>query len=147
MSDITPRNCDACSAFSSIIAAYAWASSDQSGDLFFADTSVSGGKFCVEWASLLRGVHTLLKAAGEWMTVGSMKSIVQPRQIDPELAESVDLEASAKLTALSQLWESSLGDFDSGDVETLNETLDLLKEASGLVALRSVDLGGVLLAC
>jgi Fungal specific transcription factor domain len=140
MSNITPENCDACFAFSSIIAAYAWASSDQTGDLFFSNTSVSEEKSNVEWISLLRGVYTLLKAAGEWMTNSSMKLILQPSCIDPELARAADPEGSAKLTALSQLWDLSLGKFDVNDVGVLNETLALLNEAYGLVALSSVNL-------
>jgi hypothetical protein len=137
MSNITPQNCDACFAFSSIIAPYAWASSDQTGNLFFSETSFSEENSDVEWVSLLRGVHTLLKAAGEWMASGSMISIVQPRDIDPELVKAADPEVSAKLTALSQLWNSSPGKFNLNDVEVLNETLDLLHHACGLVALSS----------
>jgi hypothetical protein len=135
MSNITPENCDACFAFSSIIAAYAWASSDQTGDLFFSNTSVLEENSNVEWVSLLRGVYTLLKAAGEWMTNSPMRLILQPSYIDPELARAADPEGSAKLTALSQLWDLSLGKFDVNDVEVLDETLALLHEAYGLVAL------------
>jgi hypothetical protein len=139
ISNITPENCDACFAFSSIIAAYAWASSDQTGDLFFSGTSTSEEKVNVEWVSLLRGVYTLLKAAGEWVTSGSMKLILQPRDTDLELARAVDPEGSAKLTALSQLWSLSPGNFDANDVEVLNEALALLHEAYGVVALSSID--------
>lgn len=139
MSNITPQNCDACFAFSSIIAAYAWASSDQNGDLFFSDLSASEENFNVEWISLLRGVHTLLKAAGEWMASGSMKLLLQPRHIDPELARAADPEVSAKLTTLSQLWDSSPGKLDFHEVEVLNKTLNLLHEACGLVASSSIN--------
>jgi hypothetical protein len=139
MSNITPQNCDACFAFSSIIAAYAWASSNQTGDLFFSDTSVSENKSNVEWASLLRGVHTLLKVAGEWMASSSMNLMLQPRHIDPELARAADPEGSAKLIALSELWDSSSGKFNADDVEVLNETLNLLHEACGLVASSDFD--------
>lgn len=139
MSNITPQNCDACFAFSSIIAAYAWASSNQNGDLFFSDLSPSEGKPNVEWVSLLRGVHTLLRAAGEWMTSSPMKLLLEPRHIDPELARAADPEVSVKLTTLSQLWDSSPEKFDLGDVEVLNETLTLLREAYGLVASSSVN--------
>lgn len=139
ISNITPQNCDACFAFSSIIAAYAWASSNQRGDLFFSDTLVPTEKSSVEWVSLVRGVYTLLEAAGEWMTSGSMTLILQPRQVDPKLARAANSEVGAKLTALSQLWESSPERFDTNEVDVLNETLDLLHEACGLVALSSTD--------
>lgn len=139
MSNITPQNCDACFAFSSIIAAYAWASSNQSGDLFFSDSSAAEESFNVEWVSLLRGVHTLLQVAGEWMADGSMRLLLQPRHMDHELARAADPEASAKLTALCQLWDSSPGKLYVHDVEILNNTLALLHEAYGLVASSSID--------
>jgi hypothetical protein len=140
MSNITPRNCDACLAFSTLIAAYAWASSNKTGDLFFSsDTSTSEEKSSVEWASLLRGVYTLLDAAGEWMATSSLKLILHPLPIDPTLAKATDLEVSAKLTALSSLWESSPGNFSVPEVEALKETLALLHEDCGLVMSSSED--------
>lgn len=135
MSNITPENCDACFAFSSITAAYAWASSDQSGDLFFLESSACGD---VEWVSLLRGVHTLLKVAGEWMEGGAMKLMLQPRHLEPELARAMDPEVSDKLTTLSQLWDCS-AHLNLHEVEALNETLALLQEACGLVASSIID--------
>jgi Fungal specific transcription factor domain len=139
MSNITPQNCDACFAFASIIAAYAWASSDQTGDLFILDSSVSEEKSSVEWASLLRGVHTLLKAAGEWMTSSPMRLILQPHHIDPEVASAADPEVCAKLTDLSQLWDASPEKFDFNEIEVLTEALTLLLEACGLVASSSIE--------
>ncbi|ETN44843.1 uncharacterized protein HMPREF1541_09718 [Cyphellophora europaea CBS 101466] len=139
MANITPENCDACFTFSSLVAAYAWASSDQHGNLFFSDAATSETDSSVEWISLLRGVHTLLRAAGEWMTSGPMQSLLRPRQMDPELARVLDAEAIAKLTALSKLWNSTPGKFDSEDMATLNEALSLLREAHGLVASAAVD--------
>jgi len=109
------------------------------GTCFFSDLSASEEKSNVEWVSLLRGVHILLKAAGEWMTSSSMKLLLQPRHIDPEIARAEDPEVSAKLTTLSQLWDSSPGNLDVHDVEVLNKTLTLLHEACGLVALSSID--------
>ncbi|TVY80569.1 Sterol uptake control protein [Lachnellula suecica] len=135
---ITPENCDACFTFSAIVAAYAWASSDQSYDLFFSDAS-SEETSTVEWASLLRGVYTLLKAAGGWMINGLMHPILQDRYVDPELVRAADPEVTANLTALSQLWEKRPENFSSNNVEILNETLGLLKEACGLVALSNTD--------
>lgn len=137
--NVTPQNCDACFAFSAIIAAYAWASSDQAGDLFFSDASISDGKSNVEWVSLLRGVHTLLKVAGDWMADGSMKNILESRSLDPEVCRAADPEAGVRLSALSQLWVSSSDTFDLDDLKTLDETLALLQEAWGLVALSASD--------
>lgn len=138
MTNITADNCDACFAFSSIIAAYAWASSDQTGDLFFPDPSASDGRINVEWVSLLRGVYTLLMVAGEWMTNSPMQSILQPRHINAEQARAADPEVSAKLTELSQLWEPS-GNFDALEAEILDRTLTVLREAYGLAASSSMD--------
>jgi len=139
MSNITTQNCDACLAFSTIIAAYAWASSHQLGDLFFSDASTSEDRSNVEWVGLLRGVHTLLDAAREWMTSSSLKLILHPRPIDPALAEAADPEVSTRLVALSQLWDASSGRFNDIEVEALNETLALLHEDCGLVASSSDD--------
>jgi hypothetical protein len=141
MLNITRQNCDACLAFSTIIAAYSWASSDQKGDLFFSDTSISEEeeRSNVEWTSLLRGVHTLLDAAGEWITSSSIKLILHPPVIDPELAETADLEVSARLTALSQLWDSTPEKFNVIEVEALKETLVLLHEDCRLLGSSSND--------
>lgn len=133
MSNITPQNCEACFAFSSLIAAYAWASSDQTGDLFFSEVASSDEKFNVEWVSLLRGVHVLLIAAGEWMTTSPMQLMLQPRHIDPEIAREINPEVSEKLTKLSQLWEG-VGHLEKNDIDVLGKTLELLHEACGLVA-------------
>ena len=107
--------------------------------MFFSDTSVPEENPNVEWSSLLRGAHTLLKAAGAWMTSSSMKLILRSRYIELEQARAADPEVSSKLTALSSLWDSSPGKFYVNDVEALNETLTLLHEAWGLVALSSID--------
>jgi hypothetical protein len=134
MLNISPQNCDACLAFSTLIAAYSWASSHQTGDLFFSDTSTTEESSNVEWASLLRGVNTLLEAAEEWMTSSSMKLVLHPRPTDPLPAEAADPEVSIKLTALSQLWDSSPEKFNVVEVNALNDTLALLHEDYQLVA-------------
>jgi hypothetical protein len=149
MSNITSQNCDACLAFSTIVAAYGWASSNQTGNLFFSDTPTSEGEPKVEWASLLRGVNTLLETAGEWMTSSSLKLILHPRP-DPKLAEAVDPELSVKLTALGQLWDKLPEKFNAVEVEALNETLFLLHEDYTLVASypdeRQVDIVSIVYA-
>ncbi|KAI9695061.1 MAG: hypothetical protein M1820_008954 [Bogoriella megaspora] len=139
MPNISQENCDACFAFSSIITAYAWASSNQTGKLFFSDSSAPEEEFTVEWVSLLRGVHALLKAAGQWMMDGPMKSLLKPRHIDLESARALDPEASTMLTALRQLWESPHANIDNEDKAALDESLILLQEAYGLIASSSVD--------
>ncbi|KAH8896377.1 hypothetical protein GQ53DRAFT_838529 [Thozetella sp. PMI_491] len=133
MMNLTPYNYDACLAFSTIIAAYTWASSDQTGDLFFSDTPSSHGESSVDWASLLRGVYSLLGTAGEWMASSSMQKIVHPRPIDPKIAKAADPEVSVKLTALRQLWDPSPGNFNAAELEALEETLNLLHADCGLV--------------
>jgi hypothetical protein len=139
MSNITPQNCEACFAFSSIISAYAWASSDRTGDLFFQDTSTSNETSSVEWASLVRGVYTLIQLAGKSMTTGRMKSILQPRYLDPEIVRAADPEVTTNLTALNQLWDCSVEKFSIEELEVLNETLSLLLQALALVALSSTN--------
>jgi hypothetical protein len=139
MSNITPQNCDACLAFSTIISAYAWASSHQTGVLFFSDTSIYEENPNVEWASLLRGVHTLLDAAGEWITSGAMELILHPRPVGPPSPKAADPEVSAKLTALTQLWVSSPGKFSDMEIEALNVTLAILLEDIGPLSSSSDD--------
>lgn len=77
----------------------------------------------IGWVSLLRGVQTLLSAAWEWITRGSVKLILYPYAMDIQLATQTNPEVTAKLMALSQLWESSRG--------TLNDTEEAsLRDAS-----------------
>ncbi|KAF2118698.1 hypothetical protein BDV96DRAFT_568346 [Lophiotrema nucula] len=133
MSDIAPENFDACLAFSTIVAAYAWASSDRAGDLFFSDTLASEEQSNVEWASLLRGVFTLLDAAGEWMSSSALKMILHPPPMTPTPAEVMDPKLGIKLTALSQLWDLSPENFSVDEMEALSTTLALLREECELV--------------
>jgi hypothetical protein len=133
MSDIAPENCDACLAFSTIVAAYAWASSDRTGDLFFSDKLASEEQSHVEWASLLRGVFTLLGAAEEWMSSSSLKMILHPPSMTTLPVEVVDPELGIKLKALSQLWDSSPEAFSVDEMEALGTTLSILLEECELV--------------
>ncbi|KAF1992800.1 hypothetical protein P154DRAFT_148371 [Amniculicola lignicola CBS 123094] len=145
MLDLIPQNCDACLAFSTIVAAYSWASSNQRGSLFFSDPLNLEEPFHVEWAGLLRGVLTLLNVADEWMASSSMKLVLYPT--DPQPADAADPGVSVKLTELRQLWESSPGLFSDDEVAALNVTLALLLE--GCVLVRSsfeVDLVTILYA-
>jgi len=134
VSDITRDNCDACFAYASILVVYTWASSDQSGDLFFSGTTnAAGGNPTTELAVLLRGVQTLLSTSGEWIANGSMKLMLYPFAMDLELAMQANPEVTAKLAALSGLWDYSSDTFSITEVEGLNETLSLLHEAHGLI--------------
>ncbi|KAE8440857.1 hypothetical protein EG329_006374 [Mollisiaceae sp. DMI_Dod_QoI] len=139
MMELSPQNCDACFAYSSILVVYTWASSDQTGDLFFPDTSTAGRNISVGWASLLRGVQTLLVTAAEWIGTGSMGIMLYPFTMELELAMIANLEVTAKLTSLNQLWNSSPGKFSPANVEALNETVALLLEAHGLLTSSSVE--------
>lgn len=145
MSNITPQNCDACLAFSTIIAAYAWASSNGTGTLFFSDLSVGEETSNVEWSGLLRGVLTLLNVAAEWMASSSLKLILLPTE--PRPTDESDSELSVKLRALSQLWELFPGVFSGNEVDALNDTLALLLEGCALVESSSeIDLVTILYA-
>jgi hypothetical protein len=133
MSNIAPENCDACLAFSTIVAAYAWASSDRAGDLFFSDTPASEERSNIEWASLLRGVLTLLDVAEEWMSSSLLKMILHPPPMTSTPAEVMDPQLGIKLSALSRLWELSPEAFSIDELEALNTTLALLLEECELV--------------
>ncbi|KAF2670624.1 hypothetical protein BT63DRAFT_243480 [Microthyrium microscopicum] len=139
MSNITPENCDACLAFSTLIAAYAWASSNQAADLFFSDTSTFEEDSQIEWASLLRGVYILLNATFEWMGTSLLKPILFPRPEDPTPPNAEDPVIRDKLTELSQLWVQSPGKFTEVEIQAFNDTVALLQDNCSLVASFSDD--------
>jgi hypothetical protein len=63
---VTRENCDAVYIFSTFLVAYAWASSEGKGNIFFADEEEEdyggdGGRGTAEWVRLLRGSRTLLR--------------------------------------------------------------------------------------
>jgi hypothetical protein len=131
---ITPRNCDACFAFSSLLAAYAWAPPDKTIDLFFSAALTADETLTATWASLLRGVSTLLNTAWGWIANGPMGILLIPIVMDPELAGKANLEGSAKLTALRTLWEPPPAKFHTADIEALNEALSFTIEAYELIS-------------
>jgi hypothetical protein len=138
MTNITPENCNACFAFSSLLGVYAWASSDQNGDLFFSNTSSTGEQLTPEWANLLRGMQHLVEVAWQWLEQGPMKLLLYPwamesHGMDPELIREAHPETSARLTSLSRLWDMSNNKFDPADVEVLDRTLSRLHEAYGMM--------------
>jgi hypothetical protein len=145
--DINRQNCDACFAYASILVVYTWASSDQTGDLFF---SAAGGSINTGWAPLLRGVHSLISVTGDWIATGALGVMLYPFSMDLKLAIQANAEVSAKLTALRTLWSSPNTKFSPADVKALKETLALLHEAHGLMISSSeqcpVDLISIVLA-
>ncbi|KAH8894577.1 hypothetical protein GQ53DRAFT_762659 [Thozetella sp. PMI_491] len=139
MSSVTRENCDACFAFSSLVASYTWVSSEQTNSLFFRDEPAPKEKSNVEWVSLVRGVHTLMKASGQWIMSGPMGPMLQTRHMEPELVRAVDPEGSAKLATLRQLWSLPTTKFNVDGVQALEETLVLILSACGLIASASTD--------
>ncbi|KUJ11460.1 uncharacterized protein LY89DRAFT_654081 [Mollisia scopiformis] len=133
MLDLSPQNCDACFAYSSIIVVYTWASSDQTADLFFSDKAITGERLTVGWSSLLRGVQTLLNTAGEWIARGSLGVMLYSFAMDRELAKQISPDVTSKLSSLSSLWTASSARFSEVEVAAFNETLGLLHEGYGLV--------------
>jgi len=134
MMKITSENCTGCFAFSSLLAVYAWASSDQNGDLFFSKTSSTGDQLTPEWATLLRGIRHIVEVAGQWIEKGPMKLLMCPwamefQGVDPELMREIHPGPSARLTALSRLWNRSTAKLDATDVVVLDRTLTQLHEA------------------
>ena len=73
MNRITPENCDAVYIFSTFLVVHAWASSDGTGNVFFAED----GSDTAEWVRLLRGCRTLLRDCYEWVMKGHAKTFLQ----------------------------------------------------------------------
>jgi hypothetical protein len=103
MTNITPQNCDAVYVFSTFLVAYAWASSDGTGNLFFADPPIcDGGESTAEWVRLLRGCRTLLKDCFDWVMAGHSKIFLQLYNEQPAIFDLPD-EDRAKFAALETL--------------------------------------------
>lgn len=143
MQNITAENCNACFAFSSTLALYAWASPDCNSNLVFADTSSPVDKDAtVEWVRLIRGTYSLLLAAQDWMSDGPLQPLLSlyegqpawaPHEAEP--TSILDPEVQSKFTALKELWEPSSDwpEPDHESVEALKEALSLLQEAYSML--------------
>ncbi|TVY33896.1 hypothetical protein LSUB1_G007505 [Lachnellula subtilissima] len=131
--DITPFNCDACFAFSSLLAAHAWPFSHQTSDLFLSSLPSAEQAFNTTWASLLRGVHTLLDTAWDWIANGPLGPLLETHTIYPAIVRKANPEISAKLTGLGQLWDPPPSRYNPADIEALSEALVLIQEACGIL--------------
>ncbi|TVY38376.1 Sterol uptake control protein [Lachnellula occidentalis] len=131
--NITPFNCDACFAFSTLLAAHAWPFSHRTSDLFFSTSPTAEQAFSTTWASLLRGVHALLDTAWDWIANGPLEPLLEPLAMDPAIVRKANPEISAKLTGLSQLWDPPPTRYNSADIEALSESLVLIQEACGIL--------------
>lgn len=140
MSCITPQNCDACFAFSTFILIHAWASSDRRGDLFFRKSSDNiDGDGTVEWLSLLRGVNSLLRYHYNWILQGPLRTLLYPGDQNVTVVET-SLEDSAKFVTLERSWDAASTTFGVGEVDSLNKTLDCLKEIYGVMSSPDISL-------
>jgi hypothetical protein len=103
MTNITQQNCDAVYVFSTFLVAYAWASSDGTGNLFFSDPPMSdGGENTAEWVRLLRGCRTLLEGCYDWVMAGHSKIFMQLYNEQPAIFDLPD-EDAAKFAVLETL--------------------------------------------
>lgn len=131
--DITPFNCDACFAFSSLLAAHAWPFSHQTSDLFFSTSPSAEQALSTTWASLLRGVHVLFDTAWDWIANGPLGPLLEPLTMDPAIVRKANPELSAKLTGLSQLWDPAPAKYNTAETEALSESLVLIQAACGIL--------------
>lgn len=102
MTNITPQNCDAVYVFSTFLVAYAWASSDGTGNLFFADPEGRESESTAEWVRLLRGCRTLIRRCYDWVMVGHRETFLEVYNGQPMVSE-LEAEDAAKFAALETL--------------------------------------------
>lgn len=132
LSNVTIENCDACFAFSSILAIYAWASSGGTGDLFFIGTSrLEQDVGPIEWFQLLRGASTLLKTFWADMEKGPLSPILKLWEGSEEPPDQTSPEDDAKFLTLMRLWDPSPGNLTGSEVDALNKALNLLRHVYG----------------
>ena len=134
MSNVTPQNCHACFAFSTFVVLYAWASSDGIEYLFFNDaSSTTGSGSDVQWVQLLRGVHDLLKCYFFWLEDGPLKGLLNLGNDNAKSMAEASSEDSSRFAALEELWEKAPTPFATSEVDSLQETLNRLKETYALL--------------
>jgi hypothetical protein len=128
MSYITPQNCDACFAFSTIVVIYAWASSDSTGDLFFKDASDSlNGNGSVEWAGLLRGVESVLRHHYDWVQQGSLGALLDLSDQNATVVQT-SLADVERFAALERCWHLASPTLSGDEEDVLDQSLSCLRE-------------------
>lgn len=126
LSSISSQNCHACCAFAALLTVYKWASVDDTGVLFFADTTDQNEVHTAEWIQLLRGAGNIIRFYYQEITAGPLKPIGQWDDASGISAEA-NPEDSARFTTLEQLWDSAPVLFSAVDIDTLREALRWLK--------------------
>jgi Fungal specific transcription factor domain len=152
--NITRENSGACFACSTFVLTYSWASSDNTGNLFFVDTSVDkiGKESTAEWVRLLRGVHSFLDGYWHWVKEGPLGPLLDMGKFEEPSPTEETLEYTEKFNSLKQLWDperpskTSTAHFTDHDVEDFEKTLELLKSTYGVIVHDSgtVDTVGVI---
>ena len=143
MQHITPQNCDACFAFSSVLITYAWASPNSSSNLFFVDnSSPTNDDGTVEWVRLLRGSCTVLLAASEWLKEGPLRPLLTLYEGSPVLEPHYDKPSSVlvpevreKFAALKKIMEpiENCPELDTESIESLKDALIEMEEGYAML--------------
>lgn len=126
LSNISSQNCNACSAFATLLVVYKWASCSDTDHLFFGDTPAEVEADTMEWVQLLRGAGTVISNYYQEIMQGPLRAILQWDNT-AELAAETSPEDSARFTCLEQLWDISPTPFTSDEVDALKEALRWLK--------------------
>ena len=123
MSNVTKENCDALFIFSTIVLVLTFAQPCVPGTLVFTEPRDQGMS---EWLSLIRGVHSILISAWDWIEGGKISPILKSGgyRTPPEFLGPPE---SDRLVELSNLIEEAT--IDEADLEIYNAAIAKLRRS------------------
>lgn len=139
ISDLTPENCQACFAFTTIMFTFAWTSQDSNlpNHLFFGpDCSEDESTFPhSQWVRLYRGSHIILKNSWEDLFRGPFKVLLDPWiDFDNDYIPPLDPVDNLHVSSISSAWAStSPCSLPLEQRQKLDRALDMLKRIFGLL--------------
>ena len=110
IANLTPENCHACFAFSTILSIHTWAfqiRDDASNPFFEPESPVEPEYRQMQWMKVHRGSHTVIDAALPWIETGPLSSLLRPwKGLSASDPTPLPLIEKTHLDALAEMWNT-----------------------------------------
>jgi hypothetical protein len=110
IANLTPENCHACFAFSTIVSIHAWASqgpNDPSSPFFASESSADSDLEQIPWVKLHRGSRAVIRAVWPWVETGPLSSVFKPwKELDTFQLAPLDPVERKHLNDLAEAWKT-----------------------------------------
>lgn len=127
MSNVTRENCDALFVFSTSVIIFTFAQPRVPDTLLFIGSQDQG---MAEWLLLIRGVHTIIRSARDWIAAGPVSPMLKSGG-DRSSSEYLEPPESDRLMDLSQLIKETT--VDEAELEAYEDAIRKLRKCFSAV--------------